>query len=147
MASRVALCHAHPWCEFDSRFWLFLIAAASSLALWTTGAVTKRHQMRHYVRIREIEVNRYRRSAEDEREYSAPRINWSWFQANLVFTGKGRPKQQVVEFPNRWSRAYIYPFLSFGVALPHLITFAISVVLFLMGCTGLLKGFALGAAK
>lgn len=40
----------------------FLIAAASSLAFWVIEHAGKRHQMRHYVRIREIEVNQYRRA-------------------------------------------------------------------------------------
>jgi hypothetical protein len=68
-------------------FGFFLIAAASSLAFWATGAVTKRQE-------RDVR------------------------------------KRRLLSSQNHWSRAYAYPFLRFGVALPRLITFAVSIVLF-----------------
>ena len=37
---------------------MFIVAAASSLAFWSLEGEMKRHQMRHYPRMREIEVNR-----------------------------------------------------------------------------------------
>ena len=125
----------------------FLVAAGSSLAFWATDAVSKRHQMRHYVRIREIEVNRYWKTAADERAYSAPRINWSWSQAKLIFLGKGQSlKEEITKYPIQLSRGYIAPFLLPGVSLPHSITFAISIVLYFAGHFGKLAGFSLGAA-
>ncbi len=63
----------------------FLVAFASSIAFWAIEGVTKRHQMRHYPRMREIEVNQYRRSAEADRWSSAPRVGWSWDQAEQIF--------------------------------------------------------------
>jgi hypothetical protein len=114
-----------------------LIAGASSLAFWATEAVTKRHQMRNYVRIREIEVNRYWKTAPEERAYSAPRMNWSCYQAKLIFLGKGKSlKEEITKYPIQLSRGYIAPFVLPGVALPHSITFAISMVLYLAGHLG-----------
>jgi hypothetical protein len=82
----------------------FLIAGASSLAFWATEAVTKRHQMRNYVRIREIAVNRYW-TAPEERAYSAPRMNWSWHQAKLIFLGKGKSlKEEIIKYRTQLSR-------------------------------------------
>ena len=56
---------------------LFLVAATSGVAFWLLEAATKRHQMRHYPRIREIEVNRCLREPEAQRPFSSPRISWS----------------------------------------------------------------------
>jgi hypothetical protein len=128
-------------------FGFFLIAAASSLAFWAIEAVTKRHQIRNYPRIREIEVNRYKKASADERPYSAPRMNWSWTQAKLVFAGRGALGAEITEIQSGPNRGYMYSFAFPHVALPHAITFAIAVALFVLGCTGHLPGFALGAVS
>src|SRR5262249_61284254 len=53
---------------------LFLVAAASSVAFWTLEGTIKRHQMRHYFRMLQIEVNSH------THRLLAPRIHWSWMQ-------------------------------------------------------------------
>lgn len=122
---------------------MFLVAAASSLAFWTLEGVMKRHQMRYYPRMREIEVNRCTRASAEERRVSAPRIDWSWAQAKAVF--RGRLKQPSA--PEFYPRTKSYPFawLMPHVALPHVITLFIGVALFAMGLCGHLAGFSLGA--
>jgi hypothetical protein len=123
---------------------MFLVAAASSLAFWSLEGVMKRHQMRYYPRMREIEVSRYLRAPEPEREFSAPRIDWSWAQASQIFRGT-QTANRLVPQPSTASRAYAYAWLMLHVALPHAITFAIGVLLFLLGWIGWL-GFQLGAS-
>ena len=59
--------------QFGS-YGMFLVAAASSLAFWSLEGVMKRHQMRYYPRMREIEVNRYISLPEPARRFSSPRI-------------------------------------------------------------------------
>jgi len=81
----------------------------------------------------------------EERPYSVPRMNWSWWRARFVFAGRGRPGEEIVAIPNRRSWGYKLSFMFPHVALPHAITFAIAVVLFVLGYQGRLLGFALGA--
>lgn len=125
---------------------LFLVSCASSLAFWAIEAVTKRHQMRHYLRLREIEVNRYDRADSSEKNYSSPRIDWSWFLAGRVFTDRPQDSTQPVQ-PMRGDPGYKYSFALPHVALPHAITFLVSLALFLLGLSDKLTGFSLGTAK
>jgi hypothetical protein len=124
---------------------MFLVAAASSIAFWSLESVMKRHQMRYYPRMREIEVSRHSRAAESDRAVSSPRIDWSWMQADRVLRGtltRGDTGPQ----PTTASRAYAHVWLMLHVALPHLITLVIGVTLFVLGWLGRL-GFQLGAGR
>jgi len=47
---------ALAWGFQNQHYGLFLIATIAGLAFWMIEAVMKRHQMRYYVRMREIEV-------------------------------------------------------------------------------------------
>lgn len=104
-----------------------------------------RHQLRHYVRIRDIEVNRYRRavSDQDKQKSSPPRIDRSWQTAMHTLAGQGadslRPVKPRVK-NGRYVRAAFLP----NVALPHAITLAIGLGLFGMGPAGALPDFTLG---
>ena len=122
----------------------FLIAAASSLAFWVIEHAAKRHQMSHYVRIRDIEVNQYRRAVSDEdKQMSSPRIDWSWQNAMHTLAGQGDDSLLPVKprGKNGWyARAAFLP----HVALPHAITLAIGLGLFGMGLASALPGFTLG---
>lgn len=122
---------------------MFLVAAASSLAFWTLEGVMKRHQMRYYPRMREIEVNRYAGASGEDRRVSAPRIDWSWAQAREMF--RGTLKQPSAPELYHRTRAYAYAWLMPHVALPHVITLFIGVALFAVGLTGHLAWFNLGA--
>lgn len=121
----------------------FLIAAASSLAFWIIEHAAKRHQMRHYVRIREIEVNQYLRAGADRHTISSPRIDWSWHTARKVLAGQPDQHLKPVEHRRRntWYRiAGLLP----HVALPHAITLAVGLYFFHQGHEGKLPAFALG---
>jgi len=70
----------------------FLVAAASSVAFWIIEGTVKRHQMRYYPRMREIELNRYLAAGESTPTTSSPRIDWSWNGAEAILTGKAPAK-------------------------------------------------------
>jgi hypothetical protein len=125
---------------------LFLVAAASSLAFWSLEGTIKRHQMRYYPRMREIEVNRYLRAGEKEKAFSAPRIDWSWARADRFFRGLLKNPAAAPE-PSTPSTSYSRAWLLLHVAMPHAITFLIGILLFVLGCFGYLRGFELGAIK
>jgi hypothetical protein len=121
----------------------FLIAAASSLAFWVIEHAGKRHQMRHYVRIREIEVNQYLRASKEEKPFSSPRTDWSWHTARKTLAGSSGQDRSAVEHRGRnwwYGMAGVLP----HVALPHAITLAIGLFFFYQGYHGDLPGFTLG---
>jgi hypothetical protein len=125
---------------------LFLVSAASSLAFWSLEGAIKRHQMRYYPRMRQIEVNRYERGSDDDRRFSAPRIDWSWAQADKVF----RKLVEVLNSPPQpsgRSKSYVRAWLFPHVAIPHVITFMLGALLFALGYFEYLSGFTLGAAS
>ena len=78
----------------------FLVAALSELGLWIIEAIMKRHQMRFYLRTRDIEVRRYGHisgndwpgSSEDVGENALPLssslIDSSWFYTKTVCKGE-----------------------------------------------------------
>jgi hypothetical protein len=123
---------------------LFLVSAASSLSFWAVEAVTKRHQMRHYLRAREIEVHHYAVAAAEGKKYSVPRISWSWEQAQNIYNGADPDSMTKVK-PVGVFRWYRFSFVLPHVMLPHAITLAVSVALFFLGLHGMLSGFSLGA--
>jgi hypothetical protein len=132
---------------FQYRSWgLFLVAAASSLAFWSLEGTIKRHQMRYYPRMREIEVQRYLRAAGPDRAFSAPRIDWSWARADRLLRGLPTDPASPPE-PSTPSTSYGRAWLLPHVAMPHLITFLLGVVLFGLGYLGCLRGFELGAIR
>lgn len=122
----------------------FVVAAISSLAFWVLEHATRRHQMRHYVRMREIEVNRCEREPEDDRSISAPRIDWSWHCAKSVLNGD-RVEKSIVK-PRERNAWHALAFLMPHVALPHAFTFFAGLILVCLGLQDLLPGFDLGAA-
>jgi hypothetical protein len=125
---------------------LFLVASASSLAFWSLEGAIKRHQMRYYPRMRQIEVNRYIRAGEQDKEFSAPRIDWSWARADRLFRGLLKDLASPPE-PSAPSKAYTRAWLLLHVAMPHVITLLIGILLFGLGYFGYLRGFELGSIK
>jgi hypothetical protein len=59
---------------------LFGLAAASALAFWFVDALTKRHQMQYYSRMRDIEVAAFHLNhlKLDNQLVSAPKVDWWW---------------------------------------------------------------------
>jgi hypothetical protein len=122
---------------------LFLVAAVSGVAFWIIEHAAKRHQMRHYVRMREIEAARYQRADPADKATSAPRIDWSWERARDVLDGRAAEADRAVSprGENPWhARAWWLP----HVMLPHALTLAAGALLFALGVADLLPGFALG---
>src|ERR1035437_642470 len=71
------------------RYGLFLVASLSGLGFWLIEGVMKRHQMRYYLRMREIEVLQYQRMTPDDvKIFSSPRIDSSWSFAGGLYEGK-----------------------------------------------------------
>jgi hypothetical protein len=124
----------------------FVIAAISSLAFWIIEHAGRRHQMRHYVRMREIEVNRYERSADADKSRSSPRIDWSWHVAPAILRGEAERLDQLQVEPRQKNPWYTLAWLMPHVALPHALTLLVSAVLVLQGINGHLGGFTLGAS-
>ena len=124
----------------------FLIAAASGLAFWIIEGAVKRHQMRHYPRMREIEVNRY--VADGRSATSSPRMDFSWQHAAALLGGwEAHAQADTNVTPRTSTPVYSLTWVLPHVAFPHAITFAIGTALFLLGVCDRLAGFSLGATK
>ncbi len=126
---------------------LFLVAAISGLAFWLVEGVTKIHQMRYYPRMGDIEVaayNLYRADTEDG-PVSSPLIDWGWYTAGPRV--RGGPARGDPNVPCRWpnsvdrdgsllgrlgAKSLAYPHVLF----PHLVSFTVGAVLFLIGISG-----------
>ena len=67
---------------------LFLVACLSSLGFWIIEALMKRHQMRYYARMREIEIFRSTLMPNASKNISTPQIDWSWEKAPNYFKGE-----------------------------------------------------------
>jgi hypothetical protein len=115
---------------------LFLVAALSGLGFWLVEGVMKRHQMRYYLRMREIEILQYQRlTPEEAKAFSSPRIDSSWSYAGVLYEGKekGEYRPVAVSGPrNSYRFAWFFP----HVFLPHLVSVLAGLVLFLFGIRG-----------
>jgi hypothetical protein len=128
---------------FEHRsYGMFLVAAISSLAFWILEGAIKRHQMCHYPRMRQIEINRHEQASNDKKKHSAPRMDWSWEKA-----AKGTLNAEAAIAERTKDQWYHSPWLLPHVALPHLVTFACGSALFCLGYSGCLKEFTFGAVK
>jgi len=121
-----------------SHYGLFLVAALGGLAFWVIEAAMKRHQMRHYVRLRDIEVIEHGlAAARSPSQPSSPKIDWAWSQAPDVLSGRvptlpERPEPRRAE-SSRW--VWLFP----HVVFPHVLSVIAGVSLVLLarwGCLG-----------
>lgn len=124
-------------------FGFFIVAAVSSSAFWIVEHASRRPQMRHYVRMREIEVNEFESADTQEKHHSSPRIDWSWSCAPLILSAKvsdDRSQPVTLRAKNPFYRiAGLLP----HVALPHALTLVVSYFAY-WGFQGELAGFELG---
>ncbi len=122
---------ALAWGFEKAHFGLFLVAALSGLGFWLIEGTMKRHQMRYYFRMREIEVLCYER-VPGENELSTPRIDSSWSHAGLLYTGKAgfqyRPEMRMGPM-----RSYRLVWGFSHVMLPHVVSVVAGFVLFMLG--------------
>jgi hypothetical protein len=116
---------------------LFLVAALSGLAFWLIEGAFKRHQMRYYLRMREIEVLEYERAQEQNGGgRSSPRIDWSWSQASDVYGGATIGPGPELDDDRRYS--YTYAWLFPHVMLPHVLSVLAGVALLVAARAGTL---------
>ncbi len=120
----------------------FLVAAVSSAAFWLLEAAIKRHQMRYYPRMRQIEVARHEAARDAGLGRSAPLIDWSWAAAGALLASGTSPAAPVLRAR---TSAYRWTWLAPHVSLPHALTLVAALALFAVGAGQLLPGFALGA--
>ena len=111
---------------------LFALAALSAAGFWLIDAIMKRHQMRYYARMRDIEVAASQLNGvelEGWRE-SSPRIDWYWSYDGDTPDWRHDP-------PRRHSSAEIATMLTLApwmphVLLPHAVAVVLGAVLFLL---------------
>jgi hypothetical protein len=139
----------------QKHYGLFLVAAVSAIAFWLIEASTKLHQMRYYPRMGDIEVASYDlyRTDTDHGPISAPLIDWSWYTAWPRLRGSGRRPwyrpwplswkkhdEKNPHVPGRWEdinhKPGKSPMLFPHVAMPHLITVLLGIILFCLGLAG-----------
>ncbi len=127
---------ALAWGFQNAKFGLFLVAALSGLGFWIIESTMKRHQMRYYFRMREIEVLEYQRSAQlGTPSLSTPRIDAAWSYAGDLY--EGTAKSEYTPRPvNGPRRSYRMAFLFPHVFLPHVLSVVAGIVLFACGFKG-----------
>jgi hypothetical protein len=135
---------------------LFLVASVSGLAFWTIEGVMKQHQMRYYLRMREIEVLSAERTSEGEKAkqlprlpfpfsakpskqapIAAPQIDWFWEIAPNYFKEK---ETGIPPLPQRYGKipSYGVTWVLPHVLLPHIISIVLGCVLFVLGLSHVL---------
>lgn len=133
---------ALAWGFQYKHYGLFLVAALSGLAFWLIEGVFKRHQMRYYFRMRQIEVLRYQEAeARAQGSSSTPRIDSSWSAAGRVYSGQHVHGHPVMSTGPHTS--YRYTWLFGHVMLPHILSVGAGIVFFLCAHSGYL-GFGPG---
>ena len=127
---------ALAWGFKESHFGMFLVAAIDGISFWLVEGSMKRHQMRYYFRMREIEELRYDQEEDEKgRKTSSPRIDSGWGHAGPLFRGKGTKDYQptMVTGPKR---SYQWAWFFSHVAFPHVVSVLAGIVLFLLGFLG-----------
>ena len=119
-----------------SHYGLFLVAALSGLSFWLIEGVMKRHQMRYYLRMREVEVLQYERMTPDAtKAFSSPRIDSSWSFAGVLYEGKQKGDYRPVPVRGpliSYRLAWFFP----HVFLPHVVSVLAGLALFCFGIHG-----------
>ena len=127
---------ALAWGFKDGHFGLFLVAALSGLSFWLIEGTMKRHQMRYYQRMREIEVIRYDQAEEEKaKAVSSPRIDSSWSQAGWLYSGKGSTDYHPIIYPGP-RKSYQWAWFFPHVAFPHVVSVVAGIALCLLGLCG-----------
>lgn len=77
-------------------FFHFLSSSISGVAFWVIESMYKKHQMRYYIRIRDIEklrADNFSFTLPDGQKTSTPQIDWMWYNASDIFHGKEGKKK------------------------------------------------------
>jgi len=127
---------ALAWGFQYGHYGLFLVATLSGLGFWLIEGAMKRHQMRYYLRMREIEVLQYQRATEeDAKAFSSPRIDSSWSYAGVLYNKKDKVEDQPV--PARGPlKSYRLVWFFPHVFLPHLVSVLAGLTLLILATLG-----------
>jgi hypothetical protein len=114
---------------------LFGLAAGTGLVFWIIDILTKRHQMRYYPRMRDIEVAASKLNnvkLRDGKVLSAPRVDWTW-----LLPGKRSKRDWRHDPPGERTQKEIRQMLRRApwmgnVMLPHLVAVVLGLVLFFL---------------
>ena len=128
---------------------LFALGAVTAMGFWFIDATTKRHQLRYYARMRDIELATYNlnhvtlEAVDPKHEYqiplgavSAPRIDmyWSFPKGKLPDWRTDVPwRRTPAELQRMLRRAFWMP----HVLLPHAVAIALGALLFVAALFGL----------
>jgi hypothetical protein len=119
------------------RYGLFLVASLSGLGFWLIEGVMKRHQMRYYLRMREIEVLQYQRMTRDDiKIFSSPRIDSSWSFAGGLYEGKQKGDYRPMAIRSSRS-SYRFAWFLPNVFLPHAVSVFAGLALIFCAVRGL----------
>jgi hypothetical protein len=125
---------ALAWGFQFTHYGLFLVACTSGVGFWIIDALMKRHQMRYYARMREIEVFCARQTASPT-PLSTPQIDWSWERAPQYFRGESPSAPAWYSGARRYS-SYRWSWIFGHVSLPHIISVVAGLLLFLLAIAG-----------
>lgn len=116
----------------ERQYALFALSSVSAIAFWCLDWVTKRHQMRYYRRMREIEVAAYHLNHLHlaGQMVSSPKVDWTWgfpWKGTDKFPDKPvqRDAANVRRLLGRAPRAW-------NVLLPHIVAIVLGLVLFVL---------------
>jgi hypothetical protein len=109
---------------------LFALASGTALAFWFIDGTMKRHQMRYYPRMRDIEVAAFHLNhlKLGDQTVSSPEVDWYW-----KFAGKGpdirldTPSRRTPEEIRKLLRKALW---MVHVLLPHAVAVVLGLVLF-----------------
>jgi hypothetical protein len=109
----------------------FLVACMSGIAFWAIEAAMKRHQMRYYPRMREIEVARFQPSDPIK---STPQIDSSWSNA----PDPERGARTIDRYHGGAWRTWFF-WLGVHVCMPHILSILAGAAFFIAGYNGTLR--------
>jgi len=112
---------ALAWGFQEGKAGLFLVAALSGLAFWLIEGTMKRHQMRYYFRMQEIETLSEQSVIS---EAYLPKIHYSWINA------KQKSEKKLV---------YLFVWLLPHVLLPHIVSVVAGITFFNLAVSGYFK--------
>jgi hypothetical protein len=138
---------ALAWGFQYAHYGLFLVAALSGLAFWLIEGVLKRHQMRHYLRMRDIEVLQYLRTDEGKKVFSSPRIDSTWSDADAYYRKRNKFRNSESSEPSDTPkhppeitksplRSYMWAWAFPHICLPHVVSVVAGLALLLLGICG-----------
>lgn len=119
-------------------YYAFLIACVSGVAFWAIEAAMKRHQMRYYPRMREIEAARFEPA---EPLTSTPQIDWSWSNAarfirtSSLAADDAQRAQPIERYCGSLWRTWFF-WLGVHVCMPHVLSIVAGAAFFIAGYKG-----------